>query len=137
MQLEPTEQYEQLIRDFCLAVGIKEWEEIIKTQHFMINERWVGLIPAWEQPEPILWVYVEIGQTYPVQDGGRYLQMLISNLENGVTRLGYYAIHPVSQQAVYCIKCAFNALTGAQLLAILNTELPKIEQEMKKFIQAI
>ena len=116
-------QYAEVVREFCAALGIGTWQEVLASRHVELEGRLVGLVPPANDDEPLLSVFIELGATYPDRDGAVYERLLAANMEGGLAMRGHYAIHPQGRQAVYCMRFPLGGIQGADLALIVMSEL--------------
>lgn len=93
-----TLEYHRVIRDLCVLVDIDDWETVVKDQHIEINDHTIGLIYDELQLPETLCIYIALGACEDVHTLQHHLQ---ANLMLESCALGFYAMHPETQQLVY------------------------------------
>ncbi len=125
-------QYDVLVQDLCRAAGIEGWSAIAASQHMIVGDQLIGLIPNFEGQEPTLSIYIELGQTSPERDAALYARMLESNLQAPEGTQGRYGLHPESKQAVYCMSFGLFATSGAEIARLLEAQLALVPRIMEQ-----
>jgi hypothetical protein len=107
-----------LLREFCEALGLADWKSLAESQHLIVDEHLVGLIPQLDAETPMLSMCVELGQSYPCRDAALYQRLLEANLTtDGLA--GHYGLHPETLQVVYLMQLPLDTLTGVGLANLL------------------
>jgi hypothetical protein len=116
-----TEVYTSAIKGLCTATGIEDWEQVVAIQHVTVNNVVVGLINDDETNR--LLIYVDFGQIFQERDPDLYRRMLLSNIEQQ-TLLGFFGIHPESDNAVYHMRLDMQSPIDGQTLAeVISTQI--------------
>src|SRR4051812_44771163 len=84
-------EYENIIRELCGHIGIANAEDVISTQHIMLNSHPVGLETDPAGAAHSLRVVFELALTFPDRDLGLYHRLLRANLESQFP--GCFGIH--------------------------------------------
>lgn len=115
-------QYERVVRQLCSEVGITNSEEVISSRHLNLNDHLIGLVVDDEDECSPLFVYIQLGLTYPEKDLEIYHRMLKANI--AARQRGFLCVHPESNQAVYQLRIDWRDMhDGAALAQLLAMEL--------------
>jgi hypothetical protein len=125
--------YEIVVHAFCDAADIADWREVVKTQHVQVGERLIGLVPDFHAEPATLTLCIELGQTQVEQDARAYERMLIANMPGEDAYGGWFAVHPQSLQAVYCLRMPLESADGAALARIAQDRMHP-PQELAPFL---
>ncbi len=101
----------------------------------MVGDCLVGLIPHLDRVDPMLSVYVEMGETCLDVDASLYARLLETNLHAPDPIPGRWGLHPQSRQAVYCMSFGLYELDGAQLAHLLKSRIALARQVLEPIAQ--
>ena len=122
--------YDQIIKNICASSGIEDWPLVARSGHILLGERLIGLIhDADNSQSHELSVFVQFDSIDTQSSPEFYRHLLCANLSQTQNLKGYFGLHPVTGQVIYCLRLAMDlALQVAELPALLVSETDAAER---------
>ena len=127
--------YERVIREFCLEVGIPDWARVIATGHIEASGFVIGLLHDETAVPDVLFLYFDLGSSPSLQDCERLLQAN-TQLQAGPDA-GYFGLHPEQGSVVFRVNITLDSgLSGADLAQAIERSRESGIRRLKEAFEA-